>query len=452
MDDQLIGKTIYHPGGPLTDQNQMLGRTSLYKEDGTPLEILSADESDARYGLCVDSVTYGGGLIDATAHIQSLIDAANANGGGIVIIPTGTFLILAGNLQMKSNVTLMGHGPGSVLKLGPSAANHLLRGNSQTRFRVTNLKLDGNDANQVSVRQALNVDNNDDMMIDHVWIVDSFGDGAQINSCRDSLVSDVIVRDAGRNGISVTSTAGTTSGLQFQNIHVDAKTGHSGLNGGIDIERGDDVQIRGLRVEGPFLYGVVVKGVSSSGCTRISLTDVHISSDVTTYGILLDGTAGTLSHIEVNGLVVQDASTLVNAVRVLEVVNDWVISNFVIGSSTGAGANAIFTGHTTTKPGPGIIGPGFVKGSWSSHGIAVRAPGTIVHGVRVSGVAGSGVQIVDANDVTVSGCRLTGNSRYGVETTGTSDRTVVVGNGLNGNTIGATTAVGAANVISSNAT
>lgn len=44
MDDQLIGKTIYHPGGPLTDQNQMLGRTSLYKEDGTPLEILGQDQ------------------------------------------------------------------------------------------------------------------------------------------------------------------------------------------------------------------------------------------------------------------------------------------------------------------------------------------------------------------------------------------------------------------------
>lgn len=420
--------------------------------DGLAADLAGNSAFSSRYGSVADAATYGGGATDATAHIQALIDAASAAGGGNVIIPTGTFLISAGNLQMKSNVTLMGQGPGSVLKLGASAANHLLRGNTQTRFRVTNLKLDGNDANQVAVRQALNVDNNDEMMIDHLWIVDTYGDGAQFNSCRDSLISDVIVRNAGRNGISITSTAGVTSGLQLQNIHVDAATGHSGLNGGIDIERGDDVQIRGLRIEGPFLYGVVVRGVSASGCARISLTDVHISSDVVTYGILLDGTAGTLSHIDINGLVVQDGSTLVNAVRVLEVVNDWTIGNFVIGSSAGSGANAIFTGHTTTRPGAGVVGPGSIKGSWTSHGITVRAHGTIVQGVRVTGVTGSGVQVVDATDVVVAGCRLTGNARYGVETTGTADRTVVVGNGLNGNTLGATTAVGAANVIASNAT
>lgn len=416
-------------------------------------ETLAADSAfTSRYGRCANATLYGDGATDATAHIQALIDAANAAGGGIVIIPTGTFLISAGNLQMKSNVTLTGQGPGSVLKLGASAANHLLRGSTQSRFRVTNLKLDGNNANQVAVRQALNVDNNDEMLIDHLWIVDTYGDGAQLNSCRDSLVSDVIVRDAGRNGISITSTAGVTSGLQLENILVDAKTGHSGLNGGIDIERGDDVQIRGLRVEGPFLYGVVVKGVSASGCARISLTDVHLSSDVTTYGILLDGSDGTLSNIAVNGLTVQGGSTLISAVRVLEVVNDWTVADFLIGSSTGAGANAIFTGHVTTPPGPGVIGPGSIKGAWSSHGIAVRAAGTVVVGVRVSGVTGSGVQVVNATDVTVSGCRLTGNARYGVETAGTSDRTVIVGNGLNGNTLGATTAVGAANVIASNAT
>lgn len=49
MDEQLIAKSIYHPGGPLTDQDQLLGRTSLYKEDGTPLSILSADEVAAGY-------------------------------------------------------------------------------------------------------------------------------------------------------------------------------------------------------------------------------------------------------------------------------------------------------------------------------------------------------------------------------------------------------------------
>jgi polygalacturonase len=84
MDDQLIGKTIYHPGGPLTDQNQMLGRTSLYKEDGTPLEILSADESDNRYPRVYTPEAYGAvgdGTTNDTAAIQASIDAAEAAGG-----------------------------------------------------------------------------------------------------------------------------------------------------------------------------------------------------------------------------------------------------------------------------------------------------------------------------------------------------------------------------------
>lgn len=95
MDEQLIGKSIYHPGGPLTDQNQLLGRTSLYKEDGTPLDI----------STLADSVEFP---VSRYGNVQEAIDAAFAAGGGVVTLPSGVTEIGASKIQMKSKVWLRG--------------------------------------------------------------------------------------------------------------------------------------------------------------------------------------------------------------------------------------------------------------------------------------------------------------------------------------------------------
>jgi hypothetical protein len=109
MDEQVIAKTIYHPGGPLTDQNQLLGRTSLYNEDGTPLSVLSSDQM----GLVVTSSTGDGTTNDLEQFRIDLADSA----GGKLIIPAGNFRLSVSSSNEQhfapaANTHIVGAGPG----------------------------------------------------------------------------------------------------------------------------------------------------------------------------------------------------------------------------------------------------------------------------------------------------------------------------------------------------
>ncbi len=58
------------------------------------------------------------GARDDSAAIQGAIDAAARQGGGVVTLPAGTFLV-SSHLVLRSNVTLRGVGPATVIKAGP---------------------------------------------------------------------------------------------------------------------------------------------------------------------------------------------------------------------------------------------------------------------------------------------------------------------------------------------
>lgn len=102
---------------------------------------------------------YGDGRVDATEHIQSKIDAANAAGGGVVSVPPGQYLLTRSDdiaaITLKSNVVLRGSGPVTHLFLDPSTpANavryHVLRIGTATtgadNIMVEDLKLTANHA------------------------------------------------------------------------------------------------------------------------------------------------------------------------------------------------------------------------------------------------------------------------------------------------------------------
>ena len=58
------------------------------------------------------------GARDDSAAIQGAIDSAARRGGGVVTLPAGTFLV-SSHLVLRSNVTLRGAGPATVIKAGP---------------------------------------------------------------------------------------------------------------------------------------------------------------------------------------------------------------------------------------------------------------------------------------------------------------------------------------------
>jgi len=68
--------------------------------------------------------TFGDGVTDATAHIQSRINACAAAGGGVVYVPVGHYMLTAVvpySLTVPSEVTLSGAGDESHLEVAPGA-------------------------------------------------------------------------------------------------------------------------------------------------------------------------------------------------------------------------------------------------------------------------------------------------------------------------------------------
>jgi hypothetical protein len=101
----------------------------------------------------------GDGTTDDTAAIQAAIDAANARGGGRVLIPEGTFIAAPATsgadriFTLYDNTTIEGVGPGSVLKIKDNAGDYgRIFGAASTITSATfrNFKIDQNPSGNLS--------------------------------------------------------------------------------------------------------------------------------------------------------------------------------------------------------------------------------------------------------------------------------------------------------------
>jgi len=72
----------------------------------------------AQYVSAKDFGAEGDGVTNDTAAIQTAIDTVSAAGGGTVHISAGTYMInmVSGGIFLKSNVQVVGEGPGTILK------------------------------------------------------------------------------------------------------------------------------------------------------------------------------------------------------------------------------------------------------------------------------------------------------------------------------------------------
>lgn len=158
----------------------------------------------------------GDGVTNDTAGIQAAIDAASSAGGGIVVMPSGTYRYgsqsngggqLAG-IIMKSHVTLRGEGIGSTI-VKPLDSNSGLSVSSigslynQTDITIEDLEVDGNKSVITSGGECegINPKNPTRLTIRNVYVHDTPDDGIDIDGCSDVLIENCIVKDCDGNGI-----------------------------------------------------------------------------------------------------------------------------------------------------------------------------------------------------------------------------------------------------------
>jgi polygalacturonase len=212
-----------------------------------------SDDSCAASGATVTRAVMPSGAVanattDNTSAIQKAIDAAASAGGGIVALPTGTFLI-DGHLVLKNNVKLTGAGPDTVLKAGPGFLNStgpeggypIVTTAGASNVTIANLTadqsgntLDGNaDPDRRLAAYLIDVRNSHNVVVDGVYTRNPFTYSIAVVGSNDFCVahSNTLVTTSGRydqlDGIHVLdSSAG-----QVIDNHVDQGAGTDGDDG-----------------------------------------------------------------------------------------------------------------------------------------------------------------------------------------------------------------------------
>jgi hypothetical protein len=202
----------------------------------------------ADYGAIADDT-----MDDSTA-IQNAINDANANGGGTVYVPGGTYMV--SDLKLYSNIALEGDGWNSVLKQNSNApgVHYVVSvnpgaegvGNPKSNIRIMNIQLmdrNGEGESFSEHQHILNINAASDVLVDHVKIVGFRGDGVYIGSSNVGGVEvhnqritvrnndfDGVTKD-NRNGVSIIDC----DSCMIENNHF-VRTTRPNMPGAIDLE------------------------------------------------------------------------------------------------------------------------------------------------------------------------------------------------------------------------
>jgi parallel beta-helix repeat protein len=207
--DQLL---VYANGKWQADRSTSTKIVGTSASGGTSSAVASLAPEGADY---VNTST-----TSAQTTIQSALTAVGNAGGGTVYLMEGTYII-DGGISIPSNVTLMGSGATTIIKL-KNAANIAVPMIGQVNWAtdksigIKNLKLDGNKSTQSSGESAINLANNSGtsagFTVEGVTIVDPFLYGIYAEGSNNLIQNNTIVTPGFRALYLFTFTNSVISG------------------------------------------------------------------------------------------------------------------------------------------------------------------------------------------------------------------------------------------------
>lgn len=197
----------------------------------------------------------GDGATDDATAIQNALNAVDSAGGGEVFVPDGTHMV-GTSLSVPANTVLRGTGAGSIIKL-MGAVNGPVVTLAGSLSRVTELKIDGNRANQTGTSSGVVIDA-DDVTVDHNIISACLTHGIDATDQSKLRIQDNDVSDTGNTAIFVHCSAADITDVLVENNRVDRRAeGATLTEGGIKIrgvEGGASFALSHARVLGNQVY------------------------------------------------------------------------------------------------------------------------------------------------------------------------------------------------------
>ena len=432
----------------------------------------------------------GDGVADDTAAIQKAVDTAAADGGGVVALPAGTYLVKG--IQLKTGVNLIGSGAATVLKAPPGTGSIIaFAAGKQTGMRIADLVLDGDREKQIDGGVALSVRggplselavervtfrNNKgravfisgehrDLLFRDIRIVDTDGTAIEIHSGKDIWIDRAVILNPGGksnkgahgiyttyksnvHNLSITNCRiegashhniflGDASEVRIENNYIHYSGRIDGSGSGIQANRAYAKSMRSLLIRGNTFessqgYAICTSGVNEfvvSGNRVVGGADpaMRIQGDGDEPSNFMVSNNLFLRVRSMGVVVVGDPAHSHNATISGNVFRDCLMSPLVISG----GKDITITGNTILDN-----GTAWAKGkpdAESYAGILLGAASHIViTGNRIGNTTGKATQ------------------SYGVYEAANCDHNTISNNDLTNNAAGAYRKIGAHTVVSSN--
>lgn len=213
----------------------------------TPLTSLTLELSRTRKVIDVRRMgAKGDGVTDDTEAFRSAMKDMEERGGGVLLIPEGTFCINPLDIR-TSGIIILGAGPASVIMLQKQVLKKtekwgLIRfysGDDHTPIRdchIAHLTLDGNatvhEGEPGGSHECLTVKAGTGCSVQHVRVINAIRNGIQADGSRDLLINACIVEHAGGSGIHLSNARGGCEYCSVLNSRV-SETGHRFEKAGI---------------------------------------------------------------------------------------------------------------------------------------------------------------------------------------------------------------------------
>jgi hypothetical protein len=413
--------------GDVSGSEVLTSRDHLYEDHINQLR--QSGFASAVVGRTSKAQYYCDGVAD-NVQIQEAIDAVYAAGGGTVLLKAGTYT-LAAIVNLKSNVDLVGEGYGTEIV---QSSNRALKISGHNNISIRNLRTDA-DAMTAGNFYSIYAENCQNIRIDHCRIENASGFAIFVTASSTNVTKDIWITDSYVSGKGTADVIGggpavstaTVSDVFVERCIVvqDASQG-TGHPNAIDFVATKRVKFNNNITEGSIIFG----------SEQVPYRSATISNN-----IVKTPNGGTYATI---GVVINSGLTPTGENIVIS--NNTIDGGFIdlfCNPTTPKFADAAITGNV-------VYANGVATGSGQAGIRLVNSTSLNVSDNTIYGSTGDAIWSTNVTESIFDNNIIHGSSGYDLRETGTCDGNRYTDNHITAAGSGATSLVGANNVVRNN--